>query len=348
MSTIRVGIVGLGANCELRHVPGLRQCPDVEIVGVCNRRRESTQRAAAQFGIPNTYDSWEQLVADDSIDAVVVGTWPYLHSPITIACLDAGKHVLTEARMAMNLDEARKMEAASARHPDLVAQIVPSPFGLQYHQSVVEWIESGRLGALREVVVLASNDGLADPGLPIHWRQIAEYSGINMLALGIVHEPLIRWLPDPETVIAQTQTFTERRPRPDSNELAAVETPDSVHVLAQWSCGARGVYHLSGTLHFGPAPQIHLYGSEGTLKYHFAPRAELWAGTIDSGELHLLHQETDDEHDGWRVEEEFIGAIRGEEPVKFTDFASGVRYMNFTQAVADSAAENRPVALAPL
>ena len=85
MSTIRVGIVGLGANTRLRHVPGLRACADVEIVSVCNRRPDSTRAAAAEFDIPRMCDRWEDLITDDDIDAVVIGTWPYLHCPIALA-----------------------------------------------------------------------------------------------------------------------------------------------------------------------------------------------------------------------------------------------------------------------
>src|SRR5688572_2859248 len=126
---IRVGIVGLGGNCRLRHVPGFRACLGVQIAAVCNRRRESTLAAAAEFNIPKIFDRWEDLVADPNLDAVLIGTWPYLHCPITLAALASGKHVLLEARMAMNAAEARAMLAASQARPELVCQIVPSPLG---------------------------------------------------------------------------------------------------------------------------------------------------------------------------------------------------------------------------
>src|SRR5436305_319558 len=138
MSTIRIGIVGLGANTRLRHVPGLRACPQVEIVAVCNRRSESTAAAAREFGIARTFDHWQDLVADPEIDAVVIGTWPYLHCPVTLAAIKSGKHVLCEARMALNAAEARQMHAASQRNSHLVCQLVPSPFGLGVHQMVQE------------------------------------------------------------------------------------------------------------------------------------------------------------------------------------------------------------------
>src|SRR5205807_4112700 len=91
---LRIGLVGAGANTRKRHIPGLRALPDVEIVAVCNRRPSSTAAAAREFGIPRTYEHWQDLVADSDLDAVVIGTWPYLHCPITLAALETDKHVL--------------------------------------------------------------------------------------------------------------------------------------------------------------------------------------------------------------------------------------------------------------
>ncbi len=344
MSTIRVGIVGLGANTRLRHVPGLRACRDVEITGVCNRSEASTQRAATELQIPKTFERWQDLVADDEIDAVVIGTWPYLHCEVTLAALAAGKHVLTEARMARNVSEARRMLVASEEHPELVTQIVPSPFGLRGHRAMKRLLDDGYLGELREAVVLGINDSVADPATPLHWRQDAILSGLNMLALGIMHETLVRWTPNPTRVVAQSQTFTTTRPDPETGEACEVETPDSVRVLTEIPGGAQGLYHLSGALHFGPAVQIQLYGSEGTLKYQFAPEDILYGaqkGDSALSEIKIAQKE----EGGWRVEEEFIGAIREEGPIEFTDFSHGLDYMAFTEAVSRSAIEGRPIDL---
>ncbi len=342
--TIRVGIVGLGGNTRLRHVPGLRACENVKIVAVCNRRHESTAQAAAEFDIPQQYSHWEQVVADPAIDAVVIGTWPYLHCPITLACLEAGKHVLTEARMAMNLAEARQMLAASQAHPECVCQIVPSPFGLKYDAAVSRLLNEGYLGQLREIVVLAASDALADDHAPLSWRQVGELSGLNMLTLGIVYETLVRWVPEAVRVLAQAHACVPHRLDPATGVERRVGTPDSVQIATVHEGGARGLFHISGVTRFGPGHQVHLYGSEGTLKYELAPDDRLTGARRDDAELAQIDV-APGEQGGWRVEAEFVDAIRGRANVERTDFEQGVRYMEFTEAVARSAASGQAVDL---
>lgn len=112
-STIKVGIVGAGGNTRKHHIPKLQAQAGVEVVTVANRSRRSAGKVAREFGIPAVADHWQDVVQDPELDAVCIGTWPYLHAPITIAALEAGKHVLCEARMAMNAAEAQTMLACS-------------------------------------------------------------------------------------------------------------------------------------------------------------------------------------------------------------------------------------------
>ena len=146
MDAIRIGIVGAGANTRLHHIPGFQALPNVEVVSVCNRTRESGERVAEEFGIPEVYDDWEELVEAEDTDAICIGTWPYLHCPVTLAALDEGKHVLTEARMAMNSDEAHEMLSASLASSQLVTQIVPAPMTLKFDRTILDLIAGGFLG----------------------------------------------------------------------------------------------------------------------------------------------------------------------------------------------------------
>jgi predicted dehydrogenase len=346
---LRIGLIGAGANTRLRHIPGLRAIPDVELVAVCNRRPESTAAIAKEYGIPRTCQSWEEVVADPTIDAIVIGTWPYLHCPITLCALQSGKHVLTEARLSMNAAEAHRMLHAANSHPQLVTQVVPSPFGLAGHDVVRELLDAGFLGELREVHVRGCNNALADAATPLSWRQDAALSGYNMLTLGILHETLMRWAPPPVRVMAQVQAHISSRIDPQSGVRRPVGTPDSVQVIAVLANGARASYHLSGATPFGQAMEIQLLGSAGAIIYDLLQ--DRIRGTnmkhVSSIKLAELPEISIPPHKArtWEVESEFVAAIRDRTPIKLTDFATAVEYMEFTEAVARSAEEETAVGL---
>jgi predicted dehydrogenase len=345
IKTLRVGLIGAGANMRSRHIPGLRAIDEVQIVAVCNRRPESTAAIAREYTIPHTYPHWEDVIADREIDAVVIGTWPYLHCPITLAALKAGKHVLTEARLSMNAAEAHRMLAAARAHPDLVTQVVPSPFGFKGHDVMLELIDGGYIGELREVQVCGLNAALADPASPLSWRQDISLSGYNMLSLGIVHETLLRWVPPPVRVLAQVHAHVASRIDPESGVRRPVGTPDSVQVLAVLADGARATYHFSGVTPVGARTDITLFGSEGVLHYDLLNDRIRGASRRDGDkEIRDISIPTEKER-GWRVEAEFVDAIRTGSPIQFTDFATGVAYMEFTEAVALSAEREEPVDL---
>src|SRR2546423_1663395 len=148
---VRIGIIGAGQISRTRHLPGFQTLSGVSVVAVCNRRRETAARVAREYDIPKVYSSWEDLVTDPEVDAVVIGAWPYLHCSVTLAALDAGKHVLTQARMAMNARESQRMYDRSKELPELTAMVVPSPYGLTGDEFMRSLIGKGYLGTLREV-----------------------------------------------------------------------------------------------------------------------------------------------------------------------------------------------------
>lgn len=341
-STIRVGVVGAGANTRLRHIPGLQAIDGVQVVAVVNRSRASSEKVAAEFGIGRVHDSWEELLADPEIDAVMIGTWPYLHAPITIAALEAGKHVLTEARMAMNARQARDMYEASLRHPELVTQIVPAPFTFPVDRTVQKMIAEGYLGELQLAEVRASS-GWVDPSVPMTWRTDRDLSGVNISFMGIWYECLMRWTGPATAVTARTRTAVPFRTDPETGERRAVQVPDHVEALADLPGGALARIHVSSVAGLMGGPEAWLFGSEGTLRFE-QQGAKLSGGRKGDKELQPVEIAPENRY-GWRVEEEFISAVRGQERVTRTPFIEGVRYMDFTEAVHISATEGRTVAL---
>jgi predicted dehydrogenase len=267
-----------------------------------------------------------------------------------VAALDAGKHVLTEARLAMNAAEAHRMLATARKHPRLVTQVVPSPFGLKGHDVMKRLIADGYLGELREVHVVSFGAALADPDAPLSWRQDATLSGYNMLSLGIVHETLARWTPPPILVQAQVHAHIASRIDPQSGIQRSVGTPDSVQVLAVLQGGARAAYHFSGVTPFGQIASIYLFGSDGVLCYDLLTDRILGASRrtgqspgrmSDVKEIAIAPEQAR----SWTVEADFIAAIREGTPIEFTTFETGVAYMEFTEAVARSAESGEAISL---
>jgi predicted dehydrogenase len=341
---LRLGLIGAGGNMRLRHIPGFHSLPGVELAAVCNRRPESTAAVAREFNIPRRFQHWQDLIEAPDLDAIVIGTWPHLHCPITVAALELGKHVLTEARMCLNAAEAHAMLAAAQRHPQLVTQIVPSPYGLRGHAVMHDLISSGYVGQPRELHVYSMTSALADPITPLSWRQDAALSGYNSLTLGILHETVSRWTAPVVRVLAQVHAFVPTRIDPESGVRRPVGTPDSVQVLTVHEDGMRGVYQISGVTAFSPGMGVRLYGSEGTLCYDLTDD-RIYGARVGSGKK-LDEIKIDPERaGGWRVEADFIEAIRAGKAIEFTDFRAGVQYMEFTEAVAQSASAGLPVEL---
>ncbi len=336
---IRIGIVGAGTNTKLKHIPGLQAIDGVEIVGVCNRSRESSERVAGEFAIAKVFDNWKQVVDDPQVDAIVIGTWPVMHCRITLAALQANKHVLCEARMAVNAAEAHAMLAASQNRPNLVAQIVPSPMTLRVDKMIKRLLADDYIGNVLAVNVF-DGAGLSDPNAPFHWRRDFDMSGYNTMSLGIWYEAILRWLGEAVSVVAKGKIFTKMR-RDQSGELKAVKIPEHLDVVADMACGAQAHFQLSSVTGFAGPARVYLFGNKGTLMFS---ENKLYGAKQGDGELQEIEIPKKLEG-GWRVEEEFINAIGGKEKITHTTFADGVKYMDFTEAVIKSMQLRREITL---
>jgi predicted dehydrogenase len=338
---LRVGIVGAGANTVSKHIPGLQAIDGVQIVSVCNRSRQSSQRVADQFAIPTIYDEWWQLVSAPDTDAIIIGTWPYLHCQATLAALEVEKHVLVEARMAMNLDEARQMLDKSQTKRHLVTQIVPSPFSFGVDATIKRLIAEGYLGDILAIEVHDHGGAFLDSTSPLTWRQDADRSGLNVMSLGIWYETVMRWVGEATMVMAMGKTFVKMPRDQESDSMKAVHIPEHLAVLADMACGAQATFSISHITGLLPTREAILFGSEGTLSFSGGRLYGGRRGDETMSEMTIPAQE----QASWRVEEEFVGAIRGMERIQYTTFDAGVKYMHFTEAVARSRITGEAISL---
>ena len=338
---IRVGLIGAGANLRTQQIPGFRQVPGVEIVAVANRSLESSQRVASEFNIPRAYANWEQLLDDESIDAVSIGTWPYMHRTLTLAGLERGKHVLTQARMANTAQEARDMLEASLRHPDLVCQLVPTSQTYRIDNVLKRMIGDGYLGEILSVEAQRLQSRFRQIDGDLDWRHDERYSGYNMLTIGASYEAMMRWLGWGNRVMAMSKIQVPFR-RNARDELTPVTIPDHVDILYELANGAQVHMRASETTGLSTGSQTWIHGSEGTI--YVDRRQNVFAGRRGDSELAAVPN-PQQEQAFYRVPEEFINAIRGIEEVTMAPFETGVHYMEWTEAVYRSSQTGQTVYL---
>ena len=196
---------------------------------MANRSRESGQRVADEFGISTVYDDPYDLIAADDSDAICIGTWPYMHKPLVLAALDANKHVLTEARLALNAQQAHEMLYASRLRPNLITQVVPGPITYDVDQTIIDTINEGTLGDLLSVDIavvgvrsLQGDTGghFRNPDLPFLWRHDRDLNGMNVMLMGVWYEAIMRWLGPASSITALDAHEREGPHRPRYGDAA--------------------------------------------------------------------------------------------------------------------------------
>ena len=324
-----------------RHIPGFQGVDDCELVAVANRTVQSGRVVADQFNIPNVYGHWQELLEDDEINAVCIGTWPYMHRTMTLAALQAGKHVLTEARMANDAAEARDMLAASRAHPHLVCQLTPTSTSYTIDNVIKRLIDEGHLGELLSVDFTSLQNNFADFDGPLHWRHDRALSGYNTLNIGASYESMMRWLGRGTRVMAMGKVHVPYR-RNDAGDLTSVSIPDHIDILYDLANGAQVHMQMSATSGLNRGSQIWMFGTEGTI--HVDSQRRVWAGKRGDSELTEVPNPPENQA-RYRVEEQFGNAIRGTEIVDMVAFETGVHYMEWTEAVGRSAMTGQAVHL---
>ena len=326
---IRVGLIGAGANARAVHIPGFQRIPECQIAAVANRSMESSRRVTDEFNIPRAYAGWRDLLDDDSIDAVCIGTWPYMHRTLTVAALESGKHVLCQARMANTAQEARDMLDASLRHPELISQLVPTSQTYRIDNVLKRMINDGFLGEILSVELQRLQTCFPTVDGDLDWRHDVAFSGYNTLNIGASYEAMMRWLGRSNHVMAMSKVHVPYR-RHGSGDLTSVGVADHVDILFELAGGAQVHMRASETTGLSTGNHTWIYGSEGTI--HVDRRQNVFAGRRGDSELAQVPNPREAQA-YYRVEEEFINAIRGIERITMAPFETGVHYMEWTEAV---------------
>lgn len=184
MQKLRWGLIGCGDIARKRVAPALRDLAECELVAVSRARHELAADFAAEFGARRWYGAWRELLADPEIDAVYLATPVNLHAEQTCAAAEAGKHVLCEKPMALNVAECDRMIAACAQHG--------VKLGIAYYrhfypviQRVKALLNSGAIGQPVLAQINAFERFNPSPGQPRYWFvQKAQAGGGPMMDFG--------------------------------------------------------------------------------------------------------------------------------------------------------------------
>ena len=186
---VRWGILGTAKIALAKVIPALQRSPWCEIVAIASRNLAKAKAAARELNIAKAYGSYEELLADESIDAVYNPLPNHLHVPYTIKAAEAGKHVLCEKPIALNADEARTLLAVRER----TGMRIQEAFMVRTHPQWLETrrlIQTGRIGTLRSITGFF-NYFNADPA---NIRNHLEFGGGALMDIGCYPITISRWM----------------------------------------------------------------------------------------------------------------------------------------------------------
>jgi predicted dehydrogenase len=191
---VRIGIAGCGDAAEALHLPALRRL-HAEVTAVADPNRSARDRLAERFGVGRRHAHADGLIEDPEVDAVAVLTPPHVHAEPVIAALEAGKHVLVEKPLALDVAECDRMIDAAARHPSATVMV---GFPLRFHRLVLrarDLINEGWLGAVTAIRTASLGPGTAGVAgrRPSSWRMARVTGGGTLFEMGVHHYDLWRF-----------------------------------------------------------------------------------------------------------------------------------------------------------
>jgi predicted dehydrogenase len=250
---VRIGLVGAGAIMRLSHAPTILRSPDAKLAAVFDVDAPRAEAIAKDFGAARHTTNLKALVEGDDIDAVIVAT-PNVHHPeAVLAAAAAGKHVLCEKPLAIDVASAKKMVEACAAG-NLVLQVGFNQRFWAQVQIAKSLIDSGLIGEVHAFRSVYSERWNVYPATTRYRYDLKASGGATIIDLTIHRIDLIRYLlGDFASICAEL-----------AHSVVPDKVDDNVWLLARMKSGARGC--LSSD-RYSPAigDGTDIYGSEGTI-----------------------------------------------------------------------------------
>jgi predicted dehydrogenase len=251
---VKIAVVGAGNVAQIAHLPAYKNHPDVEIAAIVEEDPVKARKVAEQFGARAVYDDLTKMLGKEDVDAVDVCTPNYLHAPMVITALHAGRHVLCEKPLARTAAEAKRMMDTAKKTGKILMVAMNNRFREDV-QVLQTFVKNGTLGNVQIVKAgwRRSATSWRQPG----WATDQEKSGGGaLLDLGLPKLDLAMWvagLKKPTRVTCSTFGRTGKR---------GVE--DSACAMVSFAGGATLILEVTWNL-LEPRDHTYLevYGSTG-------------------------------------------------------------------------------------
>ncbi|WEG11842.1 Gfo/Idh/MocA family oxidoreductase [Pullulanibacillus sp. KACC 23026] len=239
MGKLRVGVIGCGSIARHRHLPEYDLNDQAVIVAVCDIVPERAEEMAEKYGA-EAYTDYKEVLKRDDVDAISVCLPNYLHAPVTIDALNAGKHVLCEKPMATSREEANAMIQA-AKETNKILMIGHNQRFVDSHQKAKELLDSGELGkvySFRTTFGHPGPEGWSIDGRD-SWFFDKERAFIGALGdLGVHKSDLIRYLLGEVSEVASfVETSAKEGADVDDNAVVILKMENGAigNLAASWA-----------------------------------------------------------------------------------------------------------------
>lgn len=176
--TIRVGVIGCGDVATYVYLPTLKQCADLcTVTAVCDRDPDRARLAAEQFAVPQVYTDLDRFLQEAPVEAVLNLTPNQHHFAVSLAALQAGKHVYTEKTLAVTLEEADRL-LAEAEQRGLIFASAPAVMLNPVNQVARQLLQEGAIGRVCYAIGHAAHGGPARRGYFAWYRRALEHLGL--------------------------------------------------------------------------------------------------------------------------------------------------------------------------
>jgi predicted dehydrogenase len=295
MQKIGMGLVGPGFVAA-HHIDAVRRLGDVDVVAIVGSSRQSAEKKAKEYKVERAYGDFHALIADPDIQVIHNTTPNYMHLPVTMAAIEAGKHVISDKPLALNSSEARRLRDAAVAAK--VAHVVTFNYrGNPLVQQARGMVSKGDCGDLTFVHGHYLQDWLTNPNvyswrsdlakggvssalgdIGSHWCDLAEHiSGLRIVS---VLAEITTVVPVRYSSGASGEAFSNKLE--DDRKPVQVTSEDLASVLLRFEHGVKGCLSVGQVLpgHKNDL-ELEVNGRALSLNWKQERQNELWIGRAD-------------------------------------------------------------------